>query len=85
MNVKENGLETIIVSHLRDVGGYVEGTSPMYDKSLALVKEWLETFLLETQPKEVEASAIFKVPSETAKFYNRLSAALSTRGVVDVP
>ena len=84
MNIRENGLETIIVSYLRDVGGYVEGTTSMYDKSLALVKAWLEAFLLETQPKEVEASAIFKVPSETAKFYNRLSAALATRGVVDV-
>ena len=84
MNVKEDGLETIIVSYLRDMGGYVEGTSSKYDKSLALVKEWLEAFLLETQPKEVEASAIFKVPSETAKFYSRLSTALATRGVVDV-
>ena len=84
VNVKEGGLETIIVSCLRDVGGYVEGASSMYDKSLALVKEWLEAFLLETQAKEVEASAIFKVPSETAKFYNRLSAALTTRGVVDI-
>lgn len=84
MNIKENGLEAIIVSSLRDVGGYIEGVSSMYDKSLALVKAWLEAFLLETQPKEVEASAIFKVPSETVKFYNRLSAALATRGVVDV-
>ena len=48
------------VSYLRDVDGYVEETSSKYDKSLALVKEWLEAFLLETQPKEVEASAIFK-------------------------
>ena len=83
-NIREDGLETIIVSYLRDVGGYVEETSSKYDKSLALVKEWLEAFLLETQPKEVEASAIFKVPSETAKFYSRLSAALTTRGVVDI-
>ena len=29
-NTQEGGLETIIVNHLRDVNGHVEGTSDLY-------------------------------------------------------
>lgn len=51
-NTKEGGLETIIVNHLRDVNGYTEGTSDLYSKDEAVVKSWLETFLVATQPAE---------------------------------
>ena len=46
VNTKESGLETIIVNYLRDVNGYVEGTSDMYSKDVAVVKPWLEAFLV---------------------------------------
>ena len=46
VNTKEGGLETIIVNHLRDVNGYVEGKSELYSKDEALVKSWLEAFLV---------------------------------------
>lgn len=49
-NTKELGLEALIVVHLRDVNGYVEGKSELYSKDEALVKSWLEAFLVATQP-----------------------------------
>ena len=39
-NTKELGLEALIVAHLRDVNGYVEGKSDLYSKEEALVKSW---------------------------------------------
>ena len=83
-NTREQGLESLIVAHLRDVNGYVEGESALYDKSLALVPGWLESFLLTTQPDKVARSMCFVSPSEKAKFYQRLSDALAKRGVTDL-
>ena len=53
-NTKEGGLETIIVNHLRDVNGYIEGTSDHYSKDEAIVKSWLEAFLVATQPDKIQ-------------------------------
>lgn len=83
-NTKEGGLETIIVNHLRDVNGYVEGTSDLYSKDEAIVKSWLETFLVATQPDKVARSMCFASVSEKAKFYARLCEVLAKRGVTDV-
>jgi type I restriction enzyme, R subunit len=84
MNIKELGLESIIVNYLRDVNGYVEGTSDLYSKDEALVKSWLETFLVATQPDKVARSMCFASPSEKVKFYARFVDALAKRGVTDV-
>ena len=70
-NTKEGGLEAIIVNHLRDVNGYVEGMSDLYSKDEAIVKSWLETFLVATQPDKVARSMCFVSASEKAKFYTR--------------
>ena len=83
-NTKEGGLEAIIVNHLRDVNGYVEGTSDLYSKDEAIVKSWLETFLVATQPDKVARSMCFASASEKAKFSARLCEALAKRGVTDV-
>ena len=83
-NTQEDGLETIIVNHLRDVNGYVEGKSELYSKDEALVKSWLEAFLVATQPEKVARSMCFASASEKAKFYSRLCEALAKRGVTDV-
>ena len=80
-NTQEDGLETIIVNHLRDVNGYVEGKSELYSKDEALVKSWLEAFLVATQPEKVARSMCFASASEKAKFYSRLCEALAKRGV----
>ena len=84
VNTKESGLETIIVNYLRDVNGYVEGTSDLYSKDEAIVKSWLESFLVATQPDKVARSMCFASASEKAKFYARLADALAKRGVTDV-
>lgn len=81
VDYSEKSLETILVSHLRDVNGYVEGTSADYAKDVAIVKPWLEAFLQQTQPKKVAASKCFEVASERVKFYNRLSDELGKYGV----
>ena len=83
-NTKELGLEALIVAHLRDVNGYVEGKSELYSKDEALVKSWLEAFLVATQPEKVARSMCFASASEKAKFYSRLCEALAKRGVTDV-
>lgn len=83
-NTNEKGLEDLIVAHLRDVNGYVEGTSDLYSKDEALVKSWLEAFLVATQPDKVARSMCFASASEKAKFYARLTEALAKRGVTDV-
>lgn len=84
INTRECGLENIIVTHLREVNGYTEGTSDLYSKEEALVKSWLEAFLVATQPDKVARSMCFASPSEKAKFYARLGDALAKRGVTDV-
>lgn len=84
VDTSEKGLETIIVAYLRDVNGYVEGTSDMYSKDVAVVKPWLEAFLVATQPDKVARSMCFASASERAKFYARLDDALAKRGVSDV-
>ena len=84
VNTKEQGLETIIVNYLRDVNGYAEGASDLYSKDEALVKSWLEAFLVSTQPDKVARSMCFASASEKAKFYARLDDALAKRGVTDV-
>lgn len=81
VDYSEKGLETILVSHLRDVNGYVEGISADYAKDVALVKPWLEAFLQQTQPKKVASSKCFEVASERVKFYQRLSDELTKWGV----
>ena len=83
-NTKELGLEALIVAHLRDVNGYVEGKSELYSKDEAIVKSWLEAFLVATQPEKVARSMCFASASEKAKFYSRLCEALAKRGVTDV-
>ena len=84
VDTTEKGLETLIVTHLRDVNGFVEGTSDIYSKEEALVKPWLESFLVSTQPDKVARSMCLASPSEKSKFYARLQEALAKRGVTDV-
>ena len=83
-NTNEKGLEDLIVAYLRDVNGYVEGTSDLYSKDEALVKSWLEAFLVATQPDKVARSMCFASASEKTKFYARLTETLAKRGVTDV-
>ena len=81
VDMSEKGLEDLIVSHLCGVNGFRQGTSDAYNKKYALVPEWLEAFLRETQPKEVEAAGIFSSEHERNKFFSRLSDEIGKVGI----
>lgn len=84
MDTSEKGLEKIIVDWLREKNGYEQGEPTMFNKDYALVDSWVERFVSETQPEKVKQSMCFKAESERRKFFNRLSDALTRRGVTDV-
>ena len=84
MDTSETGLEKIIVDWLRDHNGYEQETPHAYNKDFAMVDLWVERFVTSTQPEKVEHSMCFKSPSERLKFFTRLSAEISKRGVTDV-
>ena len=83
-NISENGLETIIVSYLRDVQGYEEGNTVEYDKVYALDTERVKRFILTTQKKKADNVQCFANPLAERKFFTELSKQLSKRGVTDV-
>lgn len=83
-DISEKELETTLVSYLRDHQGYEEGTSSDYDKEFGLDTERVKRFIISTQKGKVENTACFASPTEEHKFFSRLSAALSKRGVTDV-
>lgn len=83
-DISEKNLETILVSHLRDVHGYEEGASSDYNKDYALDTERVKRFLLATQAKKVENTACFASPLAERKFFTELAKQLTTRGVTDV-
>ena len=84
MDTSETGLEKIIVGWLVKENGYEQETPHAYNKNFALVDEWVERFVRETQPEKVEQSMCFASPSERLKFFTRLSNEITKRGVTDV-
>ena len=83
-DTSEKGLETIMVSYLRDKHGYEEGHSDDYNKEYALDDKRVERFITETQPEKVAASMCFAAPSERNKFFVRLRDEIVRRGVTDL-
>ena len=83
-NTTETGLEKIIVDHLVEQNGYEQETPHAYNRDFAMVDSWVERFITDTQPAKVEQSMCFKSPSERLKFFTRLSAEITKRGVTDV-
>ncbi len=84
MNTSEKGLETIIVNHLCAAHGYVAGASSDYDKNVAVVRGWLESFLMATQSDKVARTMCFSSPVETDRFYARLDKELLAHGVTSL-
>ena len=83
-DTSETGLEKIIVDWLRDHNGYEQETPHAFNRDFAIVDSWVERFITSTQPEKVEHSMCFKSPSERLKFFTRLSAEITKRGVSDV-
>lgn len=82
-NIKESGLESLIVSHLVNAGGYELGHNADYDRAHAVDVRCLFRFLKSTQPDEFA-----KIGAESElgrqKFLARIQGEVAKRGIVDV-
>lgn len=83
-DISEKGLETIIVSYLRDKQGYEEGKSEDYNKDFALDTERVKRFITSTQLYKVKASLCFENEKNERQFFTRLAKELSEHGVTDI-
>lgn len=83
-DISEKGLETILVDYLRDKQGYEQGTSHDYSKDFGVDTERVKRFILSTQKQKAESTACFASPIEERKFFARMSAELTNRGVSEM-
>ena len=83
-NIKEAGLESLIVKWLVEHNGYEEGCNNDYIKEYAFDEKKLLDFLSKTQPKEIKKLGILESEMKKRQFFNRLSGEIAKRGVIDV-
>ncbi|MBR2207683.1 MAG: type I restriction endonuclease subunit R, partial [Synergistaceae bacterium] len=83
-NIKESGLELLIISWLVKNNNYEEGTNADYNKEYAIDETRLFRFLQDTQPEEFNKLGIFQSEQKKRQFLNRLQGELAKRGVIDV-
>lgn len=83
-NVRESGLETLIVKWLVEHNGYEEGTNADYNKEYAVDEVRLFRFLSDTQPEQMEKLGVFKSEQKKRAFLNRLQNELAKRGIIEV-
>jgi len=83
-NIKENGLEFLIINHLIKNNNYEEGKNSDYNKEYAIDETRLFRFLQDTQPEEFNKFGIFQSEQKKRQFLNRLQGELAKRGVIDV-
>ena len=83
-NIKESGLETLIVKWLVEQNGYEEGVNADYNKEYAIDETRVLRFLKDTQPTEMEKLGVFLSDQKKRQFLNRLQGELAKRGVIDV-
>lgn len=83
-DISEKGLETILVEYLRDKQGYEQGVSDDYKKQYGVDTDRVKRFILSTQKEKTVTTGCFANENEERKFFTRLSAELTKRGVSDV-
>ena len=83
-NLKEEGLETLIVEYLIQHNCYEEGSNDDYDKAYALDEVRLFRFLSDTQGPKIKELRILDSDIEKKKFLDRLSKKISDNGVISV-
>lgn len=83
-DTSEKGLESLIIRHLCDEDGYVQGKPTDYNRDVALDVVQLLTFLETTQPEVVEALELAAEGVKRTQFLHRLQGEVAKRGVVDV-
>jgi len=83
-NIKEQGLETLIVQWLTAENGFEEGTNEDYNREYAIDETRLFRFLEATQPKALEQLGVKTSRLKYEQFLNRLQGEIAKRGIVDV-
>ena len=83
-NVKEEGLEDIIVEYLVENNGYELGNTEDYNLDFAVDEVRLIRFLESTQPEQVELLGIRESEHRKKQFFDRLSKEITKRGIIDV-
>ena len=83
-NIKEIGLESLIVNYLVDNNGYELGENVDYNKDYAIDETRLIRFLQETQPDQFEEMGISRSKQKYAQFLDRLRGEIAKRGIIDV-
>lgn len=83
-NIKEQGLETLIINYLVELNGYEQGTNDDYNKDYAIDETRLIRFLEITQPEQLEMLGLRNSHQKYTQFLNRLQGEIAKRGVVDV-
>ena len=83
-NIKESGLEALIVKWLVDHNDYEEGTNADYNKEYAIDETRLFRFLQDTQSEQMDKLGVFKSEQKKRQFLNRLQGELAKRGIIDV-
>lgn len=83
-NMKEQGLEALIIDYLVKNNGYELGKNADYNKDYAIDEARLIRFLETTQPEQFELLGLRTSHQKYAQFLNRLQGEIAKRGVVDV-
>ena len=83
-NIKENGLESLIVKWLVEKNCYEQGTNADYNRDYAIDETRLFRFLQDTQPDSLDKLGIFKSEIKKNQFLNRLQGEIAKRGIIDV-
>ena len=83
-DISEKGFEKIIVDWLIEKNNFELGTNDDYNKDYAFDVGRLFKYLNDTQPRLVKIFCLNESPIEQKKFLDRLDAALSDKGIVDI-
>ena len=83
-NIKESGLEALIVKWLVEQNGFEQGASVDYNRDYAVDEQRLFRFLEATQPEQVAKLAIHSSDLKRIQFLDRLRGEIAKRGIIDV-
>lgn len=83
-NIRESGLEALIVKYLIEKNGYEEGNNADYNKEYAIDETRLFRFLQGTQPTQMSKLGVFQSEQKKRQFLNRLQGEIAKRGIIDV-
>jgi len=83
-NIRESGLEDLIVGHLVTQNGYEQGVSADYNREYAVDEGRLFRFLETTQPEQMEKLDVRGSDMKRLQFLDRLRGEIAKRGVIDV-